>query len=378
MPVMQVNQLLAQERIQRFVEDRLIDIRNSPAAPMTWLSRVPVVPAVDRELIGKVTGNVYMADIVADDAKAAMKPAGKVRLVSHKIPNIKHGTPIDQEELNTLEQIQRLGAGANSPELASFDRYVAGRMSDLIDGCTKRVHFFICAMIADEMDYDQGGIKLENMTFGMPSDLKFAPSTPWSTSGSATPIDDIMEAIQYAADKYGIVYNRLTMSRISFAHMIATTEFQNKAALYMPAGTGISALPLTSVGAMKNLASQMLDGVEIEFDDSSAAVINDAGEESFVRYMPEQYAILSSTAFDGDRTVWDFGNSTVTESILSSLLGGASTFGQIPMGPGPVGYAAPMTIDANPPQLGLWAVQRGFPRRHVQMSNARITTHTPA
>lgn len=379
-----LSQLVEARRIQKFVNDALQDVRSSSGAPMLWDSRVPEQSATDAEIIATITGQIYLADIVADDAKAILKPGNKVRIESAEIPNIKHGAPITQDALNTLEQINRLNIGLGSPEVRSFDAYVSRTIRDLISGVVKRVHMLKVAMVADVLNYDANGIKLENMSFGMPSDLKLTPSDPWSDSTNGTPITDILDLISTAQTKYNVVYNRVTMSRTAFRHMIATDEFTDLAANMMPAGFDFTAIPVSADGSLISVAEKVLgmnaarQAITIEIDDSAAMSVNGAGTVATERYMPEQYVILSNSAFDGDPSIWRFANGIVTESIVSSILGGAGPIGGMPITEGPIGYATSPNTDLNPPKITCWGVQRGFPQKFIKTASARITAYTPA
>jgi hypothetical protein len=379
-----LSQLLTTNRIQRFVEDALQDVRESSAAPMLWDSRIPEQSASDAEIIAKITGQVYLADIVANDAPAILKPGNKVRIEQGEIPNIKHGSPISQEALNTLEQINRLGAGVGSPELRSFDAFVSRTIGDLIQGVVKRVHMLKVAMVVDLLDYDANGIKLENMSFGMPSDLKLTPADEWSDATNSTPVTDILDLISTAQNKYNMVYNRVTMSRTAFRYMIASDEFQDLAANMMPAGFTLSAIPVSADGSMISVAEKVLgmnaarQSITIEIDDSAAATVSNGGTVSTERYLPEQYVVLTNSNLDGNPNIWRFANGVVTESIVSSILGGAGPIGGMPITEGPIGYATSPNVDMNPPQITCWGVQRGFPQKFVEAASARITAYTPA
>jgi hypothetical protein len=285
--------------------------------------------------------------------------------------------------LNTLEQINRLNAGVGSPELRSFDAFVRRTIGDLVAGVVKRVHMLKVAMVVDLLNYDANGIKLENMSFGMPSSLKLTPADPWDDPSNATPVTDIMDLISTAATTHNIAYNRVSMSRTTFRHMIASDEFQTLAANMLPAGFTLSAIPVSADGSMISLAEKVLgmnaarQDITIEIDDSAALSINGAGTVSTERYLPEQYVILSNKSLDGDPNVWRFANGICTETVVSQILGGAGPIGSMPIMEGPLGYATSPNVDMNPPQITCWGVQRGFPQKLVEVASARIEAYTP-
>jgi hypothetical protein len=68
----------------------------------------------------------------------------------------------------------------------------------------------------------------------------------------------------------------------------------------------------------------------------------------------------------------DWANAVVTESIVGSMVD--MPFGGFD-GPqaGPVGYVTSPNTDLNPPNLTLWGVARGFPRKHKLGANAVLT-----
>jgi hypothetical protein len=240
------------------------------------------------------------------------------------------------------------------------------------------------AMVVDLLNYDANGIKLENMSFGMPSDLKVTPSDEWSDATNSTPITDILDLISTAQNKYNMVYNRVTMSRTAFRYMIASDEFVALAGNMMPAGFSLAAIPVSADGSLISVAEKVLgmnaarQDITIEIDDSAAATVSNGGVVSTERYLPEQYVVLTNSSLDGNPNIWRFANGVVTESIVSSILGGAGPIGGMAMTEGPIGYATSPNVDMNPPQITCWGVQRGFPQKFVEAASARITAYTPA
>jgi len=82
----------------------LDDVRNLPQ-DLVWLGRTPIVPAVDGEIMARFRGRVLIADLIADDQKAAVYSAGKFRIETSGIPNLKIGRLLTQEELKTFEAV---------------------------------------------------------------------------------------------------------------------------------------------------------------------------------------------------------------------------------------------------------------------------------
>jgi hypothetical protein len=59
--------------------------------PLRFLDRIPMRNALDDEIFGRWTGNIFAADIVGDSQKAMIVSAGKLDLLTTSIPNIKVG-----------------------------------------------------------------------------------------------------------------------------------------------------------------------------------------------------------------------------------------------------------------------------------------------
>lgn len=361
--------LLTALRLTRIIQS-LQDVRDLPQQ-LVFSSRIPTVDAEDSEIMARFTGYATIADIIADDQRAVTYQNTKLSYETTKIPNIKHGTPITQTMLN---QLQALMNGMSVQGENVFDNYQRRTIDGLLLGVRQRREALLVAMALDDLDYDRFGIKLTNISWGMPSDLKVTPSTAWDNAGSATPVADILAVVLLGKVRYGITYDRITMSTTAFRYMIATTEFQNKAKLFIPVGFTFTNLNLADLKTMTALAEQTL-GMTIELYDGRYWEQSEAGALESAPFLPVVKVILSSKSDDNDASAWDFANGTTTESIVSSLAPTqiAGSFG----GPtrGPIAYAT-VVPDLNPPNITYWAVMRGFPRKHRLQSTAVLTVGT--
>jgi hypothetical protein len=362
---------LGTRRINAFVEG-LVDRRELPLN-LTAVRRIPSVQATDDEITARVTGYAYAADIVADDAKAVVHAPNPVALERTKLPNLKHGTPISQAMINTLLSIANGAANPAGFEFGSLDRYVMRNLDLLRIGILQREEALLWAMLTDAFSYDRFGIKYSGVTWGMPPDLKVTIGTAWSDTANATPIADIQAVQTVGREKYGVEFNRITMSGADFNEMVATTEFRNKATLYsqlvLPSA---ASFPVADRQTMIGLAGRIL-GADMEINDSTYFVENaDGTTPTGTRFLPTGKIVLTSTAFDNDPMTWDWANAIVAESVVGSMVN--MPFGQFD-GPafGPVAYVTSPNADMNPPNLTLWAVARGFPRKHKLGANAVLT-----
>jgi hypothetical protein len=349
-------QLLEALRLTRMMQ-QLQDVRLMPA-DLKFLARTPITPAEDSEIMGRFTGYVTIADIIADDQQAVVYATDKISYESTAIPNLKHGKPLTQAMLN---QLSAINAG-NVADMGLFSDYRNRQIDSLLLGVRQRMEMLIVAMMTDSITYDRLGIKITSGGWGMPSDLKITPAISWDNPTTATPVNDIWGAKLIARVRYGQTFDRITMGTTAFQYMIATTEFQNKARMYLAPNVSFVNLPLSDLQSMQNLAQNVL-GMTIEIYDSRAWSQANDGTLTSTPYLAITKVVLTSTQDDNDPTAFDFANGVTTESVVSSLAP-SNVIGDLGGGVrGPIAYATLANVNMNPPQIQMWGVARGFPRK---------------
>ena len=355
-------------RIQRAV-DALQDQRNIPA-DLKFLGRTPLVPALDGEIMARFIARGQIADLVADDGVAAVYNLGKFQTYASEPANIKVGSNLTQAEINEINRVDK------SEDGGLVDELLVRRVDFLLRGVYERMESLCIAMALDTFSYNRLGFILTGVTWGMPADLKITVAIPWEANPTtATPVDDIGTAQLVAKTRYGIDYNRVTMSTAAFRRMIATTEFQNKSKLYLPIGFTQQNFQMTNLDQQRAFASSVL-GMEIEFYDSRYWSMTPAGVLSSFPFWPLNKVCLSATSSDNNPMVQDFANGITTESRVLNLFGGGANtpavggiIGSLSGARrGPIGYATLESL--NPPNLTMWSVARGWPRKHMLQANA--------
>lgn len=356
--------LLGAVRVNKIMRS-LQDKRGIPGS-LSFLNRTPVVPASDGEIMARFMGQVLIADLIADGQRAGVYSAGKLFLESTAAPNLKVGTALNQEQLN------QMNAFLNDIEVDDplFPMSESRILDNLRLGVSQRMEALIVAAKIGGFSYDRLGIKMSNVSFGMPSDLQITPSNEWTDSTNATPVSDVMVAKRIGRTKYGINYDRMVLTLSAFNAMIATTEFQNKSRTYLAPNVSFTNLNAADTEFQRNLATNVMGLKEIEIKDDRYWTENTDGSLTSSPFLPNYKVILESTQSDNDASVLDFANGVVTESIVSRV-GGSRINGQLPANArGPVGYT---TAEDNPPSITYWGVGRGFPRRHYQQATACLT-----
>jgi hypothetical protein len=330
--------------------------------------RVPTVRALDAEITARFIGYPQIADLIADDARAVTYQTGKFQLSTTKIPNLKIGANMTQSMLSQLLMINANPA-FNQGDLGFFRDWESRTIFNLRLGIQQRIEVLLSAMMQDSFVYDRLGMKV-NASWGMPADLKVTTATAWDNV-AATPITDLLSMVRLAQVRYGQSFNRLTMSLAAFNYMIATTEFQNRAKAFIPIGFTLTGQYATeNTDDMRNLARRVL-GLELEFYDQRYWSQNELGVPSSFSFWPVNKVLLDSSTNDNNAQVWDFANAVVMESVVASL-GGNPITGAGAQAVGPISYAT-FPENLNPPEITYWAVQRGFPRKHLLQSNAVLT-----
>jgi len=355
--------LLATQRVNTIMRE-VRDARELPQN-LLLLNRTPITDATDGEMTAYWDGNTSPADIIADGQRALVYSTGAFSLKSDKIPNIKAGEGIDAEMLQLMERIQ--AGGGFRDDTGVINAYMTRVMERRLRAVRMTMEIMRIGAFLDSLTWNRGGVQF-SISFNKPSDLKVTVSNYWTDATNGTPIADIQTHMAHRREQYGENTTRLTMTSADFRYMIATTEFRNKATLYaqmvLPSA---ASFPIQDIGTMQNLAGRIL-GLTIELHDAKYAFQNaDGSTGAFGNYWPAGYVGFSDAASDNDPNATDFGNTTVTESIVAGLTGtnfagagGTGGFG----GPvkGPVGYVTLSSFDLNAPGVTAWGVARTMPR----------------
>jgi hypothetical protein len=357
-------QLLDSIRLNRLILDQ--STRFNQQMPLRFLDRLRSVDADDGEIIATETAKIYAADIVADDQPAAVYAAGQLQLVTNVLPNLKVGLRVSQAMMQRLERIAAGAATRGDQDL--FGAWQVQKAVQVVQGVRERMNVLACGMMIDSLNYDRLGIKFTG-TWGMPSALKVTVGVLWTDATNATPITDILTARQTAANTYGTVLNRVTMSTADFLLMVATAQFKQQV-------TSLLLAPLATTAfnprdpRMLRWASELLQ-MEIVLEDKTFRTQGTDASETLTRVLPLGKVLLDNNANDGSGADMDWGNAIVAESIVARLTGDPDTFPGAQFGP--FGYYTSGNADLNPPNLMVWGVTRGFPRKFNKFCTACLT-----
>lgn len=352
------------------------DARTLPMKYSRWSSRVNKVPALPGEILARIVGRSLIADMVPDDAPARTSSYQRVQLYTHDVPNIKRGQRLSQEELNLFSRLAQNLAGKD--EVGYFTQTRARIFADLMDGVEARVNHLVLSMMLDSTYvYDNNfGAKINVGTWGMPGTLNTTVSTAWlANPTTATPVQDIITLKTTARILFDEDYDRIDMSTSAFQAMISTTEYQNKARPYLFAGALSLGTNWTSTDLkfQSALATNVLGVKELNLCDERVWYQAEDGQVRNFPFLPLNKVLLSSTSDDNNNSAWDFAQDVVTESLVAQFAGGANVPGMSAVTPqrGPFGFAT-IPPDLNPPNVSMWVVDRGFPRKHRLSATAVI------
>jgi hypothetical protein len=358
----------------------LLALRDQRGLPGNMLlgQRIPTVNTTDDDILGEYQGNVYIADVLADDNVAVVRNSGRIVPVAHAVPNIKHGTNLTQRMIEDILNLARRGVDLVSDEvgLGAWEMRI---MDDLRMGVEQRIEALKWAMLTDGMSfsYDRLGIKIDTggISWRMPADLKVTMTPAITDAANAKPVTTIWNLKLIAQTRYGYTYDRITMSTAAFRAMIATDEYKTLAAQYLPTNITFTNLNTVNLNQQRLLADQVL-GLTIELFDGQFISQSNDGSESGGRYLPIGLGVLSSTADDGDASVWGFGNAIPTEATVASLVGAGNVLGGMTGVDGSYGPIAYAEGTLNPPSITYWAVARGFPMKRRRAASAVVNFGT--
>lgn len=367
---MALEYLLAQTRIQGII-DEISDVRQQPEQ-LLWVNRIPSVPALDEEILGRYTNRTMIADLVAEDQVAVVRAPQPIRLTQTKIPKLKHGEKITEKQLGLMSRIESNLASAR--ERSIFDDYITNSLMLLKLGVLHRMEAIHNAMLMDSFSYNKLGLIISGVGWGMPSDLKVTIGTAWSTSATATPVADILAVRRVGREKYGIDLNRVTLTTTDFLEMIQTVEFRAVASALRGwdlTAAGGTVLPVNNMDLQLRVASQVLGGMIVEINDRQYWDESLYGVQAASNYQTVGKIVLTTTAADNNPQYWDWANGEIIEALVDAMFGGAMAM-ESGM-EGPLAYATVGDPNLNPPGPLLWGVGRGFTRKHKEAASAVLT-----
>lgn len=361
-------------RVKAFNEE-LRDIRELPG-DLIFLNRLQSVPAEDGEIMGYFQGNFQIADLVADDAAAATYDWGTMSFETTSAPNIKMGINYTASQIKQLRNMQNSGVKMPDGKSATLREFQKRNAEALLLGYRWRQESLAVAMHLDGFSYNRLGIKMDNVTWGMPARLKvtLVGGRTWDNPTTAKPITDINVMRLDAKLRYGSILTRLTMSVVAFDFMVATTEFQDKMRMFLAPNVSVVNYNMLDRESLRQMALRVIgDGLaEIVLYDSVYWSQGASGAQTSYRFLPVTKVILDSPANDNSALVQDWANGEVTETVMADFVGGelARLFNGIERGP--VSYiTAP--AEMNPARATQWIAGTGFPRRHKRAASGVLT-----
>ena len=366
---MALEYLLAQTRIQAII-DEISDVRQQPES-LLWVNRIPSVPALDEEILGRYTNRTLVADLIGEDQVAVVRAPAPIRLTQTKIPKLKHGEKITEKQLGLMSRIEQNISTAR--ERGIFDDYIANSLLLLKNGVLHRMEAIHNAMLMDSFNYNKLGIIISGVGWGMPADLKVTIANAWSNSATATPVADLLAVRRVGREKYGIDLNRVTLTTTDFLEMINTAEFRDAASAlrgWNLTSTG-NTIPTNNIDLQMQVASMVLGGMIIEINDRQYWDESTYGVQSATNFQTVGKIVLTSTAGDNNRTYWDWANGELAEAIVDALFGGAMAMES--GAEGPLSYATLGDPNLNPPGPILWGAGRGWSRKHKEAASAVLT-----
>jgi hypothetical protein len=277
--------------------------------------------------------------------------------------------------MNLLRRINRGGGIPGDGGIIS--NYSRREVANNIAGVRILMNRMLAGMLIDDWSYRKNGVTIKNVSWGMPQSHKFVPAISWTLANrsTATPVQDILLWRKTLETDliFSETFDTLIGSSTMFNNIIATDDFRNAARPFTPYANDTTTFQQIKLN--NKLAGELfttITGVRFDFDNAAFADELNDGSTKTERYLAENVGAFVNSA-DFDNGTYDFANTIVNETQVGDLAGTTIIGGGFPAPQsGPVAYAT-ITPDLNPPNIRLWAVARGFPRKHRKTAGARVT-----
>lgn len=360
-------QLLAVPRLTRIIQS--LQDKRDIAADNLFLGRTKVIPTDPSEILIRMKGNIFVADVIEDDAKATIVGGQQYSMETNKVPKIKQGRAITESLLKQLYALQGNGQAATS---GMVNEFITQELDYIRIGIQQRQELMLVAMALDGLSYNKFGVNIQISGWGMPTEFKLNAATAWSDTLNATPITDLEVFFEIAQTKYNKTFNRLTMSYPAFRALIATTEFANRAKRFLNTTLSLANFSPRDTAFQMDMLKSILPNISVvEFYDKRVRFQRPDGTIVYDRIWPINEVGISNTSDDNDGTKMRFAEGITVEQMVGAMSnnGTIGSFGTPSYGI--ISYVT-HPIDLNPPQFTMWGVESGFPRKDELECQAKI------
>jgi hypothetical protein len=223
------------------------------------------------------------ASIVDSDAPAPLRSRPKLELYKGKIPAIKEKFRMNQDDMRSLEVLKALPlAGGNNAALISFlnkDLQEAAVSGD------KRIDLMLLQALST--------LSIDISTTNNPDGLVYGTidllaasyqsqgvPVAWSSSSTATPIDDIENYVIINRDTRGRTFSKILMSMRLWNVFKKTTQVKNNLASFYNTGKTANAFAVTLNNVNEYMMANMWPTIEVV--EHNTAIETD-GVASYVR-----------------------------------------------------------------------------------------------
>lgn len=152
---------------------------------------LPNKPVYDLKFSYNVINKVYTrtASITGFNADAPLRDKDNLSRAFGEVAKVQHGFRIEEEELLRFKNPR------NSSERDQAIQYVYDQTDNLVTGVRDIEEWMRAQAIYNGvLTYNENDVQL-SVDFGIQAGQKLTPSTPWSTYATATPIQDLLNAI---------------------------------------------------------------------------------------------------------------------------------------------------------------------------------------
>jgi hypothetical protein len=323
--------------------------------PLLYERRMPIVsytPKNESKIDHKVRGNIFMADVIADDQEASIQDTvGRFEFVPNSIPSLKIGSRLSE---STLIRIYEQSIKPTEKSEKFLDKWFDNLAENLAIGLRQRRNQLSVMYMLGASDFNNYGVVVR-LDLGIPEGVH---STVESATFKNKPLSVIRKHLRFIKRFYGATYDRMTLSSEALQDIVSTQE--NKRLNKTVGNTD---------HAVKELSKTLK--LDVELDDSTFLQRSLGGETKEVRYLPANEILFSSKKNDNNPEICHFASTVCTESIVSSIFDDGKIKGGAQHGP--IAYFTG-NRDLNPPDIRAWAVTRGLPVIKDLTAFSSITT----